>query len=477
MIHELAASLLHGAGIDFSTQHVHVAKAEPILQTRLRAAEVSAAVLTAQATLVNQIWTMRTGRTQSASLDMQGAALAMQSVFHQQIWNYPIAMPELIYPTVDLYPTKDGRHIMIDGGYPLLRNGFLDLLGCTNNKKSVGKAILGWPAATLEQAIADKKLPGVMVRSEQEWLAHPQGKILAASPAVELTRIGDAPPKPFPRPGKVYPPAGLRPLSGLRILDLTHVIAGPTCAKVLACEGATPLHIYSPSRPTMAPFDIDTGHGKLSAFLDVKQPADYDKVLELAKSADVFAQSYRPGAISGLFSPEKIAALRPGIIYVSVSCFGGEGPWQDRPGWEHLGQAAAGIAVVEGSLASPKLANGFYPNDYTTGNLAALGVMAALIRRATEGGSWHVRVSLTRTAMLILEQGLNDASAASANVAPEVLQRFMMESDTRLGRLHFLGPIVRYSETASRWDLPTSPLGVHPPVWPAWIGDWAEPKP
>lgn len=472
MIHQLAAKLLESVSVKTSTADVHVAHADPILHTRVRAAEVSAAALTAQAALINEIWSMRTGRRQTASLDMQGASLAMQSVFYQRVWNYKIEQVEPSYPTVGLYPTKDRRYVLLNGGYPLLRDGLLDLLKCSNSSAAVGAAVLAWNAEELEQAVADRKLCGVMVRGQEEWLAHPQGQALAAVPAIELIKIGDAPAEPFPVGADVYPPSGLRPLSGVRILDLTHVIAGPTCAKAMAGQGATPLHIYSPTRPQMPPFDIDTGHGKLSAFLDVKQDADRDTLLGLARSADVFAQSYRPGAISTRFPPEMLAALRPGIVYLSLSCFGFDGPWHDRPGFEQLAQAASGIAVVEGEPGTPKLADGFYPNDYCTGNLAAVGVLAALIRRATEGGSWHVRVSLTRTAMLILEQGLTTASATTSDVPADVLRRFMIDGDSRLGRLHFLGPVLRYSDTPARWDLPASPLGADPPCWPEWLGNF-----
>ena len=473
MIQQLAQDILAGTGVGPVANSVTVDTAPPILQTRLRAAEVCASVLSAQAMLINHIWKMRTGRSQTASFDLQGASLAMQSVFHQRIWDYPIALPEPNYPTVGMYPTKDGRHVMIDGGYPLLRNGFLDLLECSNSARAIGQAILKWDAAPLEQAIAEKKLPGVMVRSQSEWLAHPQGQHLAGTPVVELIKIADSPVEDFPTQPNIYPAAGLRPLTGIKILDLTHVIAGPTSAKALASEGATPLHIYSPYRATMPPFDIDTGHGKLSAFLDIKQPQGQEKLLALARESDVFAQSYRPGSVSAMFPPEKLAEVRPGIIYVSISCFGFDGPWKLQPGWEQLAQSVSGIAVTEGSEEKPELTKFFFPNDYLTGHLAATGVLAALIRRATEGGSWHVRVSLTRTAMMLMQQGLTDSSATTPVVPVDVLQRFMLERDTGFGRLHSLGSVIRYSDTVSKWDLPPVPLGTHQPVWPEWLSSFS----
>jgi hypothetical protein len=459
--------------------NVEIAPAPPVLRTKLRAAETAAAALAAQAALICEIWCRRTGRRQTATLDLQGAGLALQSVDLQRVWKYRIAQTEPTYPTVAIYPTLDRRHVMINGGYPDLRDGLLKMLNCANTAKAVGDAVELWDASAIEEEAARRGLCAVQVRSREEWREHPQGRALAAAPAIEILRIGDTTPIPFPagdagfpRSGKVppTPPAGLRPLSGIRVLDLTHVIAGPACAKMLAEQGATVLHVYSPNRPQLPPFDMDTGHGKLSAFLDLNREEDRETLRGLARGADVFAQSYRPGSISGMFPPQKLAALHPGIVYVSLNCYGFEGPWKDRPGFEQLAQSATGIAATEGSLASPKLCEGFYPNDYITGFLAAVGTLAALIRRATDGGSWHVRVSLCRTAMLLLEQGLGpaEASAGTAMAPFDVLRRFMMESDSALGRLHFLGPVLRYAETPSRWDLPASPLGAHAPRWPDW---------
>ncbi len=474
----LARDFLNYVGCPAALDAVKIESAAPVLHTKLRAAETAAEVLAAQAALISDIWSRRTGRRQAATIDLQGAGLALTSVNLQRVWRYPIALTEPTYPTVAIYPTVDGRHVMINGGYPLLRDGLLEMLNCANTAQAVGAALAQQTGSYIEDEAARRGLCAVQVRSVEQWRQHPQGKALAAVAPIEIECIGDAPPTPFPTPDAGFPPpsaqeagtppAGLRPLSGIRVLDLTHVIAGPTCAKTLAEQGATVLHVYSPNRPQLPPFDIDTGHGKLSTFLDLKnRPEDRQTLFELARRADVFAQSYRPGSgISRDFSPRRLAECRPGIVYVSVNCYGFEGPWKDRPGFEQLAQAATGIAVTEGSLGSPTLCNGFFPNDYLTGFLAAVGTLAALIRRATEGGSWHVRVSLCRTAMLLLDQGMAEASAETAQVPPDVLRRFMMESDSALGRLHFLGPVVRYSETPSRWDLPASPLGAHPPRWP-----------
>ena len=363
----------------------------------------------------------------------------------------------------------NNRFIMINGGYPKLRDGLLDLLNSADSAEAVRAAVAKWDAADLEDAAAGRGLCAVQVRTPQEWSDHPQGKALAGTPVVEIIKVADGPGLPFPPLSSVYPPTGLRPLSGLRVLDLTHVIAGPTCAKTLAEQGATVLHVYSPDRPQLPPFDMDTGHGKLSAFLDLKQDGDWKVLRELVRTADVFSQSYRPGAMAKFgFSAEELAQLRPGIVAVSCNCYGFHGPWHVRPGFEQLAQAATGIATVNGTPEAPRLALSFYPNDYITGFLAAFGTLAALIRRSEEGGSYHVRVSLCRTGMLLLGQGLNPGGVSCAQVPGPIVARYMQEASSAIGRLHFLGPVLRYSETPSRWDLPPAPLGAHPPRWPDW---------
>ncbi len=470
MIRKLQQQLIADVGADAPSDAVAIRDGERLLETPLKAAELAAAALAAQAAVVCEIWRMRTGRRQTAALDMEGAALALQSVFYQRQWKYRIALTEPRYPTVAMYPAKDGRWVMINGGYPDLRDRLLELLQCADSEQAVAAAVASRAAPDLEDEAADKETCAVMVRSRDEWRAHEQGAALADSPVVEIEKLADGPRVPFTPLSDLDPPTGMRPLSGIRVLDLSHVIAGPTCGKTLAEQGATVLHIYAPARPQLPPFDMDTGHGKLSAFLDLKgDAADKATLCELVKQADVFSESYRPGAIAGLgFGPTELARMRPGIVVVSVSCYGFHGPWAGRRGFEQLAQAATGIATVQGTEETPKLALSFYPNDYITGFLAAFGTLAALIRRQREGGSYHVRVSLCRTAMLLLEQGLNLPAPTCPKVPASILARYMRERDSALGRLHYLGPVLRYSETPSHWDLPPAPLGAHPPRWPDW---------
>jgi crotonobetainyl-CoA:carnitine CoA-transferase CaiB-like acyl-CoA transferase len=209
---------------------------------------------------------------------------------------------------------------------------------------------------------------------------------------------------------------------------------------------------------------MDTNQGKLSAYLDLNAPADFDRLRKLVGEADVFAQGFRAGALErrGL-GPREVAAMRPGIIYVSINCYGHVGPWVDRPGWEQLAQTVTGLAIAQSTPDRPQR----MPSaacDYTTGYLAALGTLVALGRRAREGGSYHVRASLCQSGMWFQRLGPTcDPAQTSWSGDPSELT---IQADTAWGRLTYLTPCVELSETPPVWSRQPVPLGTHPPVWP-----------
>ena len=249
----------------------------------------------------------------------------------------------------------------------------------------------------------------------------------------------------------------------MRVLDLTRVLAGPTCARSLAEHGAEVLHVRAPRLPFIEPFVVDTNPGKRSCHLDLDRADDRQRLTALVAGADVFAQGYRPGALErrGL-GPAQLAAQRPGIVVVSINCYGHAGPWRERPGWEQLAQTASGMAHAHAGGA-PVLVPAA-ATDYTTGYLAALGAARALARRAVEGGSWHVQVSLARTAMWI-ESLPRAADRPPAGLDLAALAPWWIRMDSAWGELRRLGPIARLSATPPRWDLPPAPLGSDPPAW------------
>ena len=189
----------------------------------------------------------------------------------------------------------------------------------------------------------------------------------------------------------------------------------------------------------------------------------------LVREADVFSQSYRPGALAARgFSPEALAKLRPGIVCVTLSAWGTSGPWRERRGFDSIVQCVSGIAHATGTPAQPRLLMAS-AIDYITGYLMALGAMAALARRAREGGSWLVRASLARTGKWVVDHGLvaQEALAGVADELPaEEIERLCTETDAPDGRIRHLKPVVGLSETPPYWARPPVPLGFNPPEWP-----------
>jgi crotonobetainyl-CoA:carnitine CoA-transferase CaiB-like acyl-CoA transferase len=435
---------------------VEIAGGDPLLATRFRTGEAAAAALAACGLAASRIFELRGGRPQRVRVDVVGAAASLLGFAYQRVEGGDGAALFDRAPNVTgIYPTRDGW-FLLHGSFPDTQAKALALLGCSADVKEVGARIATWEAQVLEDAIAERGLCGARVRSQAEWAAEAQGRALARLPVVEVIRTRESAPEPFPT-------GAARPLDGVRALDLTRVLAGPTCGRTLAAHGAEVLRIGSPKLPFVLPFVIDTSHGKRSAYLHLTDAPDRERLRALVRGADVFTQGYRSGALERLgFGVEELHALRPGLVYVSINCYGHDGPWARRPGWEQLAQAVTGIAHEQGGASGPRLLPAA-ATDYNTGYLAALGVMLALARRAREGGSYHVRASLSQTGMWLDRLGRTDAPGpglSAQQVAP-----FLERSETHWGALTHLGPIVELSETRARWARPTVPLGTHAPEW------------
>ena len=305
---------------------VSITNADPVLSTRFKIGETCAAVLGGVGVAVSDLWELKTGRRQKVSLDVRHAAACLRSSTYLQRpdatggWKTVVnANHEAMIQITQPWPTKDGRWVLPHFGLPNLQARQLKLLGCEPNPQSVSKAVAKWDALDLEAAIDEARTCGGMVRSNDEWLASAHGKVLAAKPIVEILKIGDSDPEPLPQGG--------RPLEGIRALDLTRILAGPMAARTLAEQGADVLMVTAERLPQIAEHVLDTNHGKRSCFLDLTKAEDAATLKTLAKNADVFSQGYRPGMLQKLgFGPEELARHRPGIIYISISCYGADGP-------------------------------------------------------------------------------------------------------------------------------------------------------
>jgi crotonobetainyl-CoA:carnitine CoA-transferase CaiB-like acyl-CoA transferase len=442
--------------------------ADPVLPTPFRIGAAGAATVAAAALAAAALWEMRTGRRQQVSVDLRQAAASLRSGTYMKLGAGEL--PHRRNAIMGCYPAKDGRWSYLHCNFPNHRAAALGVLGVAEDRDAVARAVARWNAADLEEAIIAARGAGGMVRTRAEWCGHPQALALAALPLLEIVRIGDSPPEPL----HVGALRGDRPLSGIRVVDITRVLAGPTGARTLAEHGAEVMKVTAAHLPNLGYQEWDTGHGKLSAQLDLREPASLETLRSLIGEADVFSQGYRPGTLAerGL-SPEALAALRPGLVYVSLSAFGHAGPWAARRGFDTVVQTVSGITsrqaeVVPGKTAGPQ----FYPVsaiDYCTGYMMAFGAMVALERRAREGGSWLVRISLAQVGKWLVDLG--EVPAASLKGVPDEfeadeLARWSMTSETPSGPLRHLRAVAQMSETPPHWARPSVPLGHHPPVWP-----------
>jgi len=446
---------------------VKITGSDPVLKTNFRLGESAAAALASVGVAVNDLWELKTGRRQSVAIDARAAAAALKSKdFYQAktadgtFKKITDAGHEANRGLTGIYQTKDGRWALPHFGLDHLRRRMLNLLQADADKNSIAKAVAKWDARELEAAIDENRVCGGMIRTHDEWLNEPHGKIIAAKPTVEIIKIGDSEPEPMP--------AGERPLSGIKALDLTRILAGPITGRTLAEHGADVLMVSAPHLPQVWSYVGDTSHGKRSCFLDLRNDGDKDTLLDLVKGADVFSQGYRPDTIGQLgFGPEQLAEARPGLIYVSISCYGADGPFSHRAGWEQIAQIMTGIAAEEMQALSNGKPN-ILPvaaNDYITGYLGAYGALLALGRRAREGGSYHVRVSLCQTAMMIYALGKLDNLPDELGLNPAEIDALSIETDCHIGRIKHLGPLLSLSETAPQWALPTPKLGAGKPIW------------
>lgn len=449
-------ALLAELGLDLDPGLATITGADPVLPSRYPLGEAAAAVMAAIGLVSGRLWELRGNPPQAVSADVRHCAALLRG-FLDQVVDDEVLDPD---PTskleaIGLFEAADGHWVQTYGVFSPLLERTLDVLGCDPNRASMAAAVAGWPAEDLVEALNAAGAPGAVVRTGREWEDHPQGIALRALALIEIERIGDAPAEPLP--------PGASPLAGVRVLDTSRIVAGPACGRTLAEHGAEVLAVGSGQMPSIHRALVDTSPGKLSAQLDLDDPGDRQTLDELIGEADVFCQSARPGSFHrrGL-GPEVLARHRPGIVYASTDCYGHTGPWRERAGFEPLAQASTGWASDHREEGRPAIVAAL-ACDYATGFLTALGVMWALKRRMGEGGSWHVRTSLCRTAMWLRDQpGRYDADAARVFTADSAAD-LRIRTETGFGVVDQLGPGVTMADTPPGWPRPAMPPGTHPP--------------
>jgi crotonobetainyl-CoA:carnitine CoA-transferase CaiB-like acyl-CoA transferase len=458
---EILAGLWTLAGGDMSAlDAVTLTGEEPQLPSSFRVAAAAQASIAAAGLAAAEIWKLRSRQAQQISVDMVHAVAECRSERYLRVEDKP--PPPTWDPTAGIYRTRDQRFVRLHTNFAHHRAAVCKVLACKQERDDIQAALMQWDGEAFETAAYAGGAVVALMRSHDEWSATPHARALAALPPFTIEKIGEAPPKPWP--------AGDRPLAGLRVLDLSRVIAGPVAGRTLAVHGADVLLISGPDLPAIPWLTIDTGRGKLTSFAELKSEQGRGTLRDLLAQADIFSQGYRPSAIAALgFSPEEAAKINPGVISVSLSAYGHAGPWSERRGFDSLVQTTTGFNHAEGQAAGidgPKELPA-QMLDHATGYLMAFGAMMAKARQSRQGGSWHVRVSLAQTGRWLWNLGRVAGGMKTADLQGETVRPFLEEVPSGFGTLRAVSHSAILSKTPAFWARPAMPLGSHPPQWPA----------
>ena len=452
------AGLWQSSGLDpAALHHAVLTGADPVMPSSFAVGSAAQTSIAVAALAACELGYARGQHRQTVSVDMTHAALECTGWF-----SLNGRMPEMWDKFSGAYRCADGW-VRIHTNFVHHRDGALALMGldaATASRAQAEAVMLTHSAFAFEKAAADAGLVVAAMSTFNEWDASSQGQAVAQQPLISFEKIGNAPPrnlaslKPFDRP-----------LHSLRVLDLTRILAGPVCGRALAAYGAQVMLVNAPHLPNIESI-ADTSRGKLSCHVDLRTQAGQAALNQLAQTAHVFVQGYRPGALAELgFDAAALAERNPGMVYMSLSAYGELGPWGTRRGFDSLVQSAMGFNHAEADAAgsgSPKPLP-MQILDYATGHLMAYAAAAALIKQQQEGGSWHVKLSLARTGLWLRSLGRvgNGFAASQPDRAP-----YLETANSGYGELTALKHSAHMSATPPAWSRPSMPPGTHAAVWP-----------
>jgi crotonobetainyl-CoA:carnitine CoA-transferase CaiB-like acyl-CoA transferase len=443
---------------------------DPILPSRLRFGAVAAVGLAAKALAVAAIWKDRTDQGQDIDVDVRKALRRFAGFFEGKWETINGRSPAAEFNEGNPFlgapffrETRDGRHVVVLSIYPRLRTRALNLLRCSDNAEAVQNAILQWNSDDLETAAAEQGLVIAKIRTNEEFRREPQyTDVLAGMPLISVEKIGESEPAPFRQDA-------ISPLDGIRALGMGHVIAGAAMGRDLAYYGTDVLNIWRPNDTELELFSWDVQVGMRSTILDDSKQ-DRARFDQLLSSADVFFANKRPGFLlkHGL-DAEELCSKKPGLIHATVVLHGSRGPWSNRPGFDEVGAAVSGVFTIEGSPGAPKQPPIVPICDNVVGWLGTIGILAALRRRAIEGGSYRVEVSLTRTVLWMLSLGIFDREYAQATagsgdahsyVAPE-----LFTAETPMGTYQGMTDQITLHKSPGAFRTVMAPRGSSKPEW------------
>ena len=445
---------------------------DPILQSPLRFGTMAAIGLAARSVAVAALWRQATGEGQDISVDVRKALRRFCGFFDGK-WEtvndrppspggYAVS-PFLKMADAFFRETRDGRHVVALDIYPQLLVRTLDFLRCSPSTESINNAILKWDAAELEQAAAAEGLVLAMVRTNEEFRREAQyEQVLSKMPLITVEKIGKSDPVPLKASANL-------PLNGIRAFGMGHVIAGGAMGRDMALYGADVLNIWRPRDSEIEAFAWDVQVGMRSTILDDSKE-DRARFNQLLQDADVFFANKRPGFLKKHdLDAEVLCAQKPGLIHATVVLHGEKGPWSNRPGFDEIGATVSGLFTIEGSSTRPQQPPIVPICDNVVAWLGTTGILAALRRRAIEGGSYRVTVSLTRTVLWLLSLGIFDkdyaretagSSDEHAYIAPD-----LFTAETPLGTYQGMTDQVVLSRTPGSFRTVLVPRGSSKPEW------------
>ncbi|PRW63267.1 CoA transferase [Actinopolyspora mortivallis] len=443
--------------------------ADPVVPSTLRLGAAAGIALAAKSAAVAALWRRRGGTGQDISVDLRSAPHRL-CPFYDRRWEllngYPPATSSNVNQAFNFsfYPTADSRWVMPLNPYPGIKVAAQKLLDVPDDPDAVARAVSRWRSWDLERAGAEAGVVMPVLRSPEEILAEPQYRDhLAHMPLVRIDRIGDSPAEPLPSHGE-------QPLSGIRALGMGHVIAGAGVGRALALHGADALNIWRPGEHEHDTTYATANVGVRSATVDPRSPEGACRLRELLSEADVFYANRRPGYLHEIgFDADQAAAVRPGIVHATTTLNGPTGPWAERVGFDQTAGSLVGMMHLEGDGQRPALPPIMVVNDYIVSWLLAAGVGRALARRAVEGGSYRVHVSLTRAALWILSLGIVDRDYAGRVAGTGTRHAYLdpetFTDETPLGTYQGVTDQVHMSATPGQYPFTLVPRGSCRPEW------------
>ncbi|ETS84649.1 hypothetical protein PFICI_02674 [Pestalotiopsis fici W106-1] len=504
--------------------------AKPFLPAPTKASETSTALWALLATYGNVLAQQRFGITQTVTVNSDLATIFIFAFMLTKFGDKSIGDPDIVprYQKYDLakqylpwrrlctnvYPTKDGRwfhtHASLDANKTLQMLGLPTSDDEKDELKIIGRycdKLREYDAAWLDlEANEHWRQAGCIALTKEEYLASEHGKVVAHDPIylVEAFQDERLPPVPWPQ---VDNSTTFRPLEGIKILDLTRAIAGPTIARLAALFGATVVRISHEQLSELGAILVESNLGKVDVNLDLKSDAGRQTLLRLLEDADVLLDGFRPGALDRLgFGPKYVHELARrrgrGLVYARENCYGWGGPLSHRSGWQMISDAVVGLSWEMGKFVGldepivPPLPNA----DFQTGIIGCLGIMNALDRRAREGGNYLVSMSLNQYNSFLLSVGSQPADIQAGlqekwkdmnfrhydNMnrilrklipafpekvpelfSPAYFEKISADWGTPGEELTILKPVVKYEKTELKYDYGSTEKGKHPAEWPS----------